>query len=123
MNRTSVHKLVSATGRNEQSGAQQICIREMNRGAAEVARQRLRGNAECIKMGTRGQLMRIAGVSAEDPTVRACFEQGLPRRMSKARTGIERPRRVESRSRIRLLAVGVVTASDITSTTKILQLT
>lgn len=89
-NLSKVFKLVSATGKHEQSSAQQGCIKAMNQSAAEVARQRLRANAECVKYAGRRQLHRLDGVPADDLSAEACFRDGLPKRIQRALDNLAR---------------------------------
>jgi uncharacterized repeat protein (TIGR03806 family) len=83
-NFTKVFKIVNAVGRNDQSSAQRSCIQSMNSGSAEVAKKRLKANVECVKYAGLGRLGTLDGVPPGNPTLAACFAQGLPRRIQTA---------------------------------------
>jgi uncharacterized repeat protein (TIGR03806 family) len=95
---TAVYKLVNALGRHEQSGPQRTCIQDMNRGTADVAKQRLRANGECVKYAGLGRLDDLAGVPSDDLTVRACFTVGLPKRIERATDLLDRRERTRCRA-------------------------
>jgi uncharacterized repeat protein (TIGR03806 family) len=99
-NLNKVYKIVNAAGRSEQSASQRTCLTNMNGGTAEVAKKRLKANTECVKYAGLGRLGTLDGVPPTNPTIAACFAQGLPQRIQTA-TAL-----VESRERKRCRAPG-----------------